>query len=207
LQDLGFDYTYNKRVTDFILRGQDAALMQFLQDRSPQYLRQSVHFLENHDEPRAASLLPVERHKAAAALILFLPGMALLHDGQLEGRKLFTHIQLNRRTPEAPDPEISAFYENLLTALQNTIVRRGTPDLIFHPAAPALAIQWTARNGQSDLALVNLSEAEVAFDFPNLAIELNDMNTRFRSSPAKPLRRDHSALIIPRESAHIVRIR
>src|SRR5207244_3857682 len=124
LQEAGFDFTYNKRVYDFVIRRQHTELSEFLARCPRAYLDRSVHFIENHDEPRAASLLPLNRHKAAAALILFLPGMALLHEGQLEGRKAFARIQLSRRVTEEPNPEIARFYEEILTAIQNTYVRR-----------------------------------------------------------------------------------
>ncbi|MGZ8938424.1 MAG: alpha-amylase family glycosyl hydrolase, partial [Limisphaerales bacterium] len=52
LQELGFDYTYNKRVCDYLVRGQEAELIEYLRGRSVGYLSRSVHFLENHDEAR-----------------------------------------------------------------------------------------------------------------------------------------------------------
>src|SRR5437867_10805897 len=38
-------------------------------------LARTAHFLENHDEPRIASLLDFEEHRAASLLTLALPGM------------------------------------------------------------------------------------------------------------------------------------
>lgn len=163
LQQAGFDYTYNKRVTDFILRGQFAELSRFLLNCSPEYLRKSVHFLENHDEPRVASELSLQRHRAAAVLITGLPGMPLIHDGQLEGRKKFARIQMSARPDEPADPEISAFYRELLSAVQESHVRKGKGDILKSNAttpekvAEPIAIQWTEPGGAIDLVLVNLS--------------------------------------------------
>src|SRR5690606_12727959 len=97
LQEAGFDFTYNKRVLDYIVRGQFLDLSEFLRTKTDRFLQHSIHFLENHDEPRVAATLPFSRHKAAAALVHFLPGRTLLHEGQLEGRKHFAHIQLAKR--------------------------------------------------------------------------------------------------------------
>lgn len=159
LQECGFDYTYNKRVYDYLIRGQDSELREFLRTRSSKFLRKSVHFVENHDEPRVASQFRLERHKAAAALVLFLPGMALLHDGQLEGRKQFARIQMSRRAEEQPDAEVQAFYEKLLLAIQGSQVRRGTGTLLETEGA-VVGVKWQGREKQADLALVNLGAQE-----------------------------------------------
>jgi len=163
LHALGFDYTYNKRVYDFIVRGEFAHLREFLSSKPAGFFARGVHFLENHDEARAASVFSTVRHQAAAAFILFLPGMALLHDGQLEGRREHARIHLSRRVPEPVDPEIAAFYEKLLTALPRTHVRRAAASIArveaLKSAAIPLAIKWRARNGEIDLAVANLEEA------------------------------------------------
>jgi hypothetical protein len=156
LQDCGFDYTYNKRVADYILRGQFRELRDFLHGCSAKYLRRSVHFLENHDEPRAASVLPPDLHKAAALLILSLPGLAMLHDGQLEGRKAFARIQMNKRADEQPDREISAFYAEVLTQLQTTSIRRGVSEMVPTGADETIAIGWSRSPDEFDITVVNL---------------------------------------------------
>ena len=158
LQELGFDYTYNKRVTDYLVRGQTSELIVFLKRCSLKYLSRSVHFLENHDETRVASVLSFERHQLAAALILFLPGMALLHDGQLEGRRKFARIQMSRRAEEKVDAEIAGFYETLLKSLQRTRVRRGKPTIENLPEdAEAFAVRWEGVE-DADLAVVNFGK-------------------------------------------------
>jgi hypothetical protein len=158
LQELGFDYTYNKRVTDCLVRGQTSELIAFLKKCSLKYLSRSVHFLENHDEARVASVLNLERHQLAAALILFLPGMTLLHDGQLEGRRKFARIQMRRRAEEKVDGAIAGFYEKLLKILQMTQVRRGKPTIEnLAEGAEAFAVRW--EGGEDvDLAVVNFGK-------------------------------------------------
>jgi hypothetical protein len=162
LQELGFDYTYNKRVTDYLARGQTRELIEYLKKCSLKYLSRSVHFLENHDEARVASVLSIERHKLAAALILFLPGMAMLHDGQLEGRRKFARIQMSRRAEEKVDGAIAGFYEKLLKILQRTQVRRGKPAIEnLAEGAEAFAVRWEGGE-EVDLAVVNFARESLA---------------------------------------------
>jgi hypothetical protein len=207
LQDAGFDYTYNKRVTDFLMRGQDAELADFLYERRPAYLRRSVHFLENHDEQRVAAILPFRRHKAAAALILFLPGMALLHDGQLEGRTHFSRIQMNKRIPEEVDRSIQAFYFDLLQKLQKTHVRRGKPELVRSLLGHSLIVlRWAAPNGEEDFAMVNLGREPVKYELPREMVTRDSKCEPLYSTEPGLSMGDSRELILPAESAHIVRI-
>ena len=160
LQELGFDYTYNKRVCDYLVRGQEAELIAYLRSCSIGYLNRSVHFLENHDEARAASVLDLERHKLAVALILFLPGMAMLHDGQMEGRRAFARIQLSKRTIESVDTEIASFYEGLLQTLKRTHVRRGKASVVPMEEPLAFAVKWD-HGHEADVGVVNFGETPV----------------------------------------------
>jgi glycosidase len=168
LQSAGFDFTYNKRVYDYLVQGRIAELSDFLNSKNDAFLAHSVHFLENHDEPRIANLLAIERHKAAAALMFFLPGMVLLHDGQMEGRRAFARIQANRRKPEPIDAEISRFYNEFLEAIQKTHVRRSEPALLRSPdCREIIAVKWDGPEGEFDLALVNLSAREQEWKHSN----------------------------------------
>ena len=209
LQELGFDFTYNKRVTDYLVRGQERELGTFLRGCSADHLRRSVHFLENHDEARAASVFTLEKHKAAAALILFLPGLALLHDGQLEGRRKFARIQMSRRAKEKADPEISAFYEGLLKTLQKTHVRRGRASLVELEMDTAIVgVKWEGPKGEWDLAIVNLGEAEERVQLPaEMLAPAGGKVELIYASRAERLRIEEfgAELVLPAESAYILR--
>jgi hypothetical protein len=191
LQDAGFDFTYNKRVTDYLVRGQHAELRQLLQERPESFWQHSVHFLENHDEPRVASVLPLARHKAAAALILFLPGMALLHEGQLHGRTRFAHIQMSRRAPEPLHPEIFQFYTDLLHFLPQTRIRRGRPEIKVE--GDLITIAWD----RIDVGIANPG--------PTAATWPEAQGTLLYSTAPGMENRD-GAWLVPPESAHIVRL-
>jgi glycosidase len=112
LQTLGFDYIYDKVFYDELARRDFAALQAHIQSADNSFT--PLRFLENHDELRIASILPVPEHQAAAILLLNQPGMRLLHDGQLIGRKHRMPVQFERYWPEPPDPEITDFYRSLL---------------------------------------------------------------------------------------------
>ena len=75
------------------------------------YQRRLVRFVENHDEPRAAATFPPARARAAAVATLSQTGARLVHEGQLEGRKVHLPVFLGRRPDEPVDDELRAFYE------------------------------------------------------------------------------------------------
>jgi len=85
LQQQGFDYTYDKRLYDRLRSGDARSVREHLR-ADPAYLDKSVHFLENHDEPRAAAVFSPDRHRAAAALAFLSPGLRFFHQGQFSGR-------------------------------------------------------------------------------------------------------------------------
>jgi len=128
-------------------------------------LAAATHFLENHDESRIASLLSHDEHRAAALLILGLPGMRLLHEGQLTGATIRTPVHLRRRPPAIPQPEVAAFYEKFLTTLKTTAVGKGTAELLKpaqawdgNPTAENfVVIQWRAFPTQFNLVVINLA--------------------------------------------------
>jgi glycosidase len=198
LQELGFDYTYNKRVCDYLVRGQHRELLQLISGCSRRFLERSVHFIENHDEARAASVLGFEQHKLAAAVTLFLPGMALLHDGQLDGRKHFARIQMTQRVPEAPDPQISRFYEELLDAIKKTNVRQGKPNVRHLPGdQPVLAVEWAGAR-EIDLAVVN-------FDSQPAHLIGRTEQVLYSSAPSTPAP-GQGRVVVPPQSAVIIRL-
>ncbi len=165
LQSLGFDFTYDKRLYDFLAARQPAEVQRHLLDAPPRWVQAGAHFLENHDEPRIAGGLGLADHRAAAWLILGLPGLRLLHEGQLTGATLRPPVQLARRMREPADPEITRFYQEMLGALPRSAVGAGEGILLRPRAAWAdnptaqnlLLVQWQARPPEFDLVVVNLA--------------------------------------------------
>jgi len=165
LHALGFDFTYDKQLYDYIVYHDFEAPTQYLLGLTPEFIQASAHFLENHDEPRIASILPLAKHLPAALLILGLPGMRLLHQGQLSGAAIQLPVHLTRAPVETSQPELSAFYRKLLTTLSYTSVGRGKgrllrpqPAWIDNPSAKNFAlVQWQTKPPEFDLVAVNLA--------------------------------------------------
>jgi hypothetical protein len=163
LRELGFDYTYDKDLYDLLVRGDGPAIQQHLLSRAPEALAAGVHFLENHDEPRAAQTLPVQRHRAAAWTVMALPGMRFLHDGQCEGARARVPVQLRRRPAEPPDPGIVRIYEEIFRILPPAGIGRGRGSLLIPRAAwpgnPSglsfVLILWQERPDRFTLVAIN----------------------------------------------------
>jgi hypothetical protein len=125
LQQLGFDYTYDKRFYDR-LHQQDGESVRGHLKAALDYQTKSVRFLENHDEPRAAAAFPASIHEAAAMVAHLVPGMRFFHDGELEGRVVRSSLHLGRRAVEPVDARLRQFYGALLDILKRPEVRQGT---------------------------------------------------------------------------------
>ena len=124
LQQQGFNYCYDKKLYDRMEHGDAGNVrLHLLADHS--YQHGLVRFLENHDEPRAAASFPPEKARAAAVAVLTLPGAKLLHEGQIEGRKVRLPVFLGRRPEEPHQPDLEAFYRVLLGETNREIFRKG----------------------------------------------------------------------------------
>jgi len=176
LQSLGFDYTYNKRVTDFVVERRWPQLQEHLLGLGDEVLRRSVHFLENHDEPRIAGRLSPAEHRAAAFLTLTLPGMCLLHEGQLSGAQTHVPVQLGRRPSEPVNQEVQALYVRLLEILPRTVVGRGHGQ-VLRPLGVSAAEGDSAKN----IIVVHWSEKEASFDLA--AVNIGSTPARCRILP------------------------
>lgn len=73
-----------------------------------------MHFIENHDEKRAAHELSDEQHKAAAVVMAAGAGARLIYDGQMRGHKVHIPVHLDRGPEEQDSPVLIDFYEKLL---------------------------------------------------------------------------------------------
>lgn len=114
LLDLGFDYCYEKSLSDYLIAKDNASVINQLSETAS-ISNGLVRFLENHDEPRAAATLPTDQHRAALYLISSLPGMLLCYEGETVGYPYKIPVQL-RRQPDAPiNQEIAAFYHKILS--------------------------------------------------------------------------------------------
>ncbi len=163
LQQLGFDYTYDKTLYDRLLREGAGSVRDHLK-ADPDFQRHSLRFIENHDEPRAARVLPSSAWQfAAATIVATIPGMVLFHDGQLEGRTVRVPLQLRRRPDEQASERSLMFYRRLLACICQPVIKDGEWQLLnIRPAwheNPSwqnfLAFWWRGRQGGARLIVVN----------------------------------------------------
>ncbi|HEX5734746.1 MAG TPA: TIR domain-containing protein [Blastocatellia bacterium] len=144
LQQQGFDYTYDKGLYDLLLKNDVPSVKSHLQ-LDLRFQNRLVRFIENHDEARAVTAFGIERNRAAAAITLTLPGLRLLHDGQIEGFQLRLPVQLRRRTSESPDQHTEEFYRRLLNAICHPIFHNGDWKLLDPQRA------WPGNESHTDI--------------------------------------------------------
>ncbi len=124
LQQLGFDFTYDKRLTDRLLSDDIYGVKAHI-DADISFQQKSARFLENHDEQRAVVSFGEQRSLAAAVLISTIPGMKFYFDGQFEGKKIRLPVQLGREPVEKPCAFVKDYYEKLLLIAKDKIFIEG----------------------------------------------------------------------------------
>ncbi len=134
LQNLGFNYTYDKRFLDRLRNATPESIKAHLYAEE-QFQNKSVRFIENHDEERAIASLGKERSIAAAVIIATVPGMRLFNDGQFEGKKAKLPLQLGREPIGKVVVLIQSAYTRILKILKGEIFHNGKWEMI----EPALA--------------------------------------------------------------------
>jgi hypothetical protein len=164
LQQLGFDYCYDKRLYDRLEHGDPESVRRHL-GADPAYQSKLVRFIENHDEPRAASIFSRGKEEAVALTVATLPGARLFHEGQFEGRRVRPPVFLGRRPEEHPNEELESFYERLLGAIDDPLFHEGNwrlcrctgwPD---NPSFESL-VAWCWEHGEDRaIVVVNLTGA------------------------------------------------
>ena len=118
LQQQGFDYCYDKRLYDRLQSSDVRSIREHLR-AGLDYQDKLAQFLENHDEPRAASTFQWPKHRAAAAITFLSPGLRFFHQGQLEGARVRVPVHLCRGPSEPTNQEVAAFYDKLLPILKD----------------------------------------------------------------------------------------
>ena len=128
-----------------------------------EYQRRLVRFLENHDEPRAAATFPAAKARAAAVATLSQTGARLVHEGQLDGRRVQLPVFLGRRPDEPVDADLRAFYERLLGVPRRRRLPRGRVDARRASGWDgndtwAQLVVWGWRGASRKLVVVNLGD-------------------------------------------------
>lgn len=186
LQQLGFDYTYNKVFYDLAVWGSPADLCKHVFSKPPQVLERSLHFLENHDEARAAMVIKPDRLESLLLLMLSLPGMSLLHEGQLEGFTSKVPVQMKRRI-RARVGGIGAAHERALATAQEFGIGKGRWSLA-RPVGrdgsetDCIGVVWNqGGKNRSTIVLVNPSGLAVECALPRPADPSPGASGEFRT--------------------------
>jgi hypothetical protein len=129
LQQQGFNYAYDKRLYDRLREGHARPIREHFR-AGLDYQDNLSRFLENHDEPRAASTFDRKIHEAAAVITFLSPGLRFFHQGQFEGRKKRISPHLIRAPLEEVNAELKQFYDRLLCALRLEAGREGQWQLL-----------------------------------------------------------------------------
>jgi hypothetical protein len=163
LLEQGFDACYDKRLYDTLVHCAPAAEVRAQLDAVGDDSARMVRFVENHDEPRAAALVSIERHRALLATVCTLPGVALLHEGGAQGRRVHVPVALGRRPDEVADLHLQQFVDRLLAAVGDDL-RRGEWALAAVDGWPdnrsneqLLAWTWTLPDARY-VVIVNLAD-------------------------------------------------
>ena len=161
LQQLGFDFTYDKRLYDRLLNEPAESVRRHLR-ADPEYQRRSARFIENHDEPRSAVAFG-SRAISAAVVMSTLPGLRFYYDGQFEGRRIRLPVQLGVEPSEPTDDRLSAFYRRLLATVDTPVFHSGLwrlcevrPCNEGNDTSTSLAA-WSWRRGDDDVRIVSVN--------------------------------------------------
>ena len=215
----GFDYCYDKRLYDRLLEGDADGTRDHLRGAEVSFQSRLLRFTENHDEARAAAVIPPGMARAAAVATATLPGATLWHEGQFEGRRLKVPVELRRRPDEAGDVELAGFHRALLAAARD--VRHGDwapcdvtdwPD--NHSGRNILAWRWRGAE-ETFIVAVNLgttkADGRVRFPVPGSSAGscvLVEMLTNERFLRDRAELRDQGLYVrLPPHGFHVLRLR
>lgn len=162
LQQLGFSYTYDKRLYDR-LEGAPAHEVRAHLSGDAGYQYRMARFLENHDEPRSAKTFGCVRLPGLVAMLATLPGLRFFHQGQFEGKTLHLPMPLNAAADETPDLGLVQTYEKILAIGAQPVFHAGDWRLLdVGPDTDAsheqlLAYRWRHAE-EYKLIVINLAE-------------------------------------------------
>jgi len=162
LQSLGFDYTYDKNLYDAFGNGNLDQLRSYISSKSLDFHAHSAHFVENHDEPRAASFFGgTNRADAAAMATLTLPGMRFFNKGQEDGYFNRLDVHLRRSKSESGSDSVRIFYNIFTSILAKHIAFQGTWNyqsvISSGDSWRLMAWKWK-KNNEKILCVINYSD-------------------------------------------------
>ena len=164
IQEMGFDYTYDKVLYDRLRFSNPENIKGHLGAEHLFQMR-SIRFTANHDEEESLKAFGTEKSLAASTIIATLPGARMFHLFQLLGRPERMPIQYIKDDFQT-NKEVAAYYEKLLHIASDPAFHGGQWSL--RDVAPAamgdgshrniLAWQWKQRN-TGKMIVINYSNA------------------------------------------------
>ena len=164
IQEMGFDYTYDKVLYDRLRFSNPENIKGHLGAEHLFQMR-SIRFTANHDEEESLKAFGKEKSLAASTIIATLPGARMFHLFQLLGRPERMPIQYIKDDFQT-NKEVAAYYEKLLHIASDPAFHGGQWSL--RDVAPAamgdgshrniLAWQWKQRN-TGKMIVINYSNA------------------------------------------------
>jgi hypothetical protein len=185
LQQLGFDYTYDKPLLERLLAGDARSVAAHLR-ADDVYQRRSVRLLEEPNGPRVAAQMDPGQERAAALVEATVPGMLLVRDGQMQGARSDVPIQLRREPAEEPDHGLNDFYCKLLRATDDEAFRTGHA-IRLEPLSAwegnsthegVIARLWVGQHRQLRLSVANLTGEPAQAYIPLALPEFNGKTVR-----------------------------
>ncbi len=165
LINLGFDYCYDKEFYDYLVNDQ----VYLLKKRLNQILSTQDHylrFIENHDEPRSAEIIKdINKLKSSIILLMSVPGGKLFYEGQLEGRKIPTLVQLRQSPEENINDTIYLFYVKLLHLFKDINNAPSQWRVLDTDEAQDIIILFWKNIDRMYLVVINWSQQEQNFNY------------------------------------------
>ena len=128
VQELGFDYTYDKVIYDRLLMSTPSDVRGHL-GAEHIYQARSVRFVANHDEDSPIAVFGLERSKAAAVAALTGVGARMFTLDQLYGSKYRLPVQYVSDSDDV-DYAVFDFYKKLLAAIDQPCFHDGEWELV-----------------------------------------------------------------------------
>ncbi|TXT64987.1 MAG: Alpha-amylase [Promethearchaeota archaeon] len=176
----GFDYCYDKRLYDRITDFNIAGIREHLK-ADFNFQKKLVRFLENHDEPRIASIMNPSQSRVAALLILTLPGMGLIHEGQMKGYRISIPVQLKRRIEESVNEELRSYYHLLLQTVKQNQIKKGKWELCTEEEqSSVIAYHWWSKETEGEfLIVVNMTDQHLKTNVKIPNLQIDSFNIKF----------------------------
>ena len=161
LMELGFSYVYDKEFYDSV-RDERIGDIHWRLSAPISFQSRLARFMENHDEPRAATVFANSRLIAAGTLMGTLPGMRFYLQGEELGARVHIPIELRNAIEEPPDPLRRDFFTKLFAATRQDVFHDGEWSLLSASnegdttAGNLFAYEWRLKTAWK-LIVVNLS--------------------------------------------------